>query len=172
MLHDPTSLLTSGLTFGGIGILLLAAAHDLIARSVPDWMSILLAAIGLGERLIDGRVVAGLCAALIVFAIAALCWRRGWLGGGDVKLLGAATLMLSPALAPLFLLAVTIAGGLLALIYLALHRMVPAAVPSTPLGHGAGLLARALRAERWRINRGAPLPYVCAIAAGFTFVSI
>jgi hypothetical protein len=27
-----------------------------------------------------------------------------------------------------------------------------------------------LRAERWRISRGGPLPYACAIAFGFLFV--
>jgi prepilin peptidase CpaA len=32
------------------------------------------------------------------------------------------------------------------------------------------LLARALRVERWRIHRGGPLPYACAIAAGGLFI--
>jgi prepilin peptidase CpaA len=32
------------------------------------------------------------------------------------------------------------------------------------------LLARALRVEQWRIRRGGPLPYACAIAAGGLFI--
>ncbi len=40
----------------------------------------------------NATVIDLLLAAGAVFVLSALCWRRGWMGGGDVKLLGAAAL--------------------------------------------------------------------------------
>ena len=46
--------------------------------------------------------VAALSAAGIVFGVALVCWLRGWMGGGDVKLLGACALLVPPvAVSPL-----------------------------------------------------------------------
>ena len=52
----------------------------------------LLAAIGVLLRVGDGSFVNGIIAAALVFAICTACWLRGWMGGGDVKLLAAAAL--------------------------------------------------------------------------------
>ncbi len=91
------------------------------------------------------------------------------MGGGDVKLLAAAALLLPPRLVPGYVLAVALAGGVLGLLYLGLgallRRRAPRATPRRP----ATLLRRALRAEAWRIRRRGPLPYGCAIAAGALF---
>jgi prepilin peptidase CpaA len=84
------------------------------------------------------------------------------MGGGDVKLLGAAALLVPPATVPHMLALVAFAGGILALIYL-----VGRAVAPRPAGRRPHMLPlRILRAECWRIRRGGPLPYACAIAAG------
>jgi prepilin peptidase CpaA len=97
------------------------------------------------------------------------------MGGGDVKLLGAATLAMPPSSVLTFVAAVAIAGGLLATVYLVARRLVHAPAPlvhaPAPLRPN-NLFDRAMRVERWRITRGGPLPYACAIAAGFLFVTV
>ena len=60
---------------------------------------------------IDGHLVAGLSLGLAVFAASTLCWKRGWMGGGDVKLLSAAAIFVPPLHVGDMLVAVTLAGG-------------------------------------------------------------
>lgn len=160
------SLLSHGLTLASVAILLAAAMHDVIARTVPNWMAITLAVLGIASRILHGSILIGFGAAFAVFMLAAICWRRGWLGGGDVKLLGAAALVVPPGDVPGFISAVALAGAVLALIYLIAKRVTAAPAPRRP----DRLAARALRVERWRIHRGGPLPYAFAIAAGFLFI--
>ena len=82
ILHSWPSAITVTMTLASGAVLLLAACHDLVSRTVPNWMPSLIAGFGLvaafaGDRLL---ISAGLGAA--VFIAAALCWRRGWLGAG------------------------------------------------------------------------------------------
>jgi prepilin peptidase CpaA len=56
--------------------------------------------------------------AIAVFIIGAVCFSRGYLGGGDVKLLTAATLWAGPARTPALLALTVILGGALALFLL------------------------------------------------------
>jgi prepilin peptidase CpaA len=149
------------------GALLLGAAlHDLACRTIPNWIPAALALDGLALRVLSGQVLGGIASALVVFACAALLWRRGLMGGGDVKLLGAAALVVPSGAALAFVLAVALAGGGLALTYLALRRLVRAPRAGRP----AGVLARIVRVERRRIRQCRSLPYGCAIAAGAFFV--
>lgn len=157
-----STLLASGLVLAGVTTLLLAAAHDVVARTVPNRLAAILAVIGVGLRGLAGGLGAALLIGAVVFCIAALCWRRGWMGGGDVKLLAATAILVPPALTFSFIAAVAMSGGLLALLYLLARRHV--APPAAQRPHN--LLARVLRVERWRVRRGGPLPYACAIAAG------
>jgi prepilin peptidase CpaA len=171
--YDWPSLLTTALTLISAAVLLLASLHDIIARTVPNWTAVTLALLGLAQRAVAGSIPGGLLAGLLVFALAAFCWRRGWLGGGDVKLLGAASLIVSPGHVPAFICAVALAGGILALVYVIANRIIAARTPQS-LVHTQfptpGIFGRALRIERWRIRRGGPLPYACAIAVGFVVV--
>ena len=91
-----------------------------------------------------------------------LLWLRGYMGGGDVKLIPAVSLIMPPSSVPHYVLSVALAGGVLALIYLVLSRVMsrPASGPRN------GLLARIVKAETWRMHRRGPLPYAVAIAAG------
>jgi prepilin peptidase CpaA len=152
--------------FGSVALLLLAGMHDIVARTVPNWLAAVLALLGIGLRAVGGTLVGGLCAGLIIFVLAAICWRRGWMGGGDVKLLAASAIVVPPPLVLTFITAVAFFGGGLAVIYLIAHRLVPPPRTARP----RSLLARVLRVERWRIHRGGPLPYACAIAAGGLFI--
>ena len=166
MQYQWTSLLSSSLILASVAVLLAASLHDIIARTVPNWMAVALALLGLGLRVAHGNVLTGILAGVIVFVAAAIAWRRGYMGGGDVKLLGAAALVVPPAGVINFVVAVSLTGAVLALFYLAARRLVPA---THAANRPRSLLARALRAECWRIRRGGPLPYACAIAAGGLF---
>jgi len=145
-----------------VGLLVVAATHDLAARTIPNALPAFLAGGGFLLHLAAGDLPAALVVATLVFVTAVLCWFRGWLGGGDVKLLAAAAMVVPVVALPAFILDVGLAGGLLALLYLLARRLVPAASVATPVS----LAARVWRAECWRIRRGGPLPYGVAIAAG------
>jgi len=152
------------------GFLLLAALHDIAARTVPNWVAVAVALGGLAARLVDGHLLPSLAAAAAAFVVTAFCWRRGWLGGADVKLIAAATLAVPNGQIGLFIVAMSFSGSILAILYLVGGRIARAAGRDARLPRPTNLLARAARAELWRLRRGGPLPYACAIAAGFTFV--
>ena len=166
-----TTIVSHVLLGGSAILLLLAAAHDVATRTVPNWISAVLLAAGLGLRLAGGGLMLGLLAAAIVFVAAVFCWRRGWMGGADVKLLAAASLVVPPGLVLSLLLAVSLAGGILLIVSYALHvgvRRLP--VSGSASSRSDGLLARIRRVERRRIRRLESLPYASAIAAGALFV--
>lgn len=154
---------------GLAAVLLLAASlRDIASRNVPDWIAIALALLGLVARAQESQLLAGTGAGLAVFVAAALCWRRGLLGGADVKLLGAAATVVPPGAVTTFIVAMSLAGATHALIYLTLR----CALPAPRFVPGKNLIVRTIRAERWRIVHGGSLPYVCAITAGFLFVTL
>jgi prepilin peptidase CpaA len=167
-LSTVSAYLQVSLLLASIAIVLAAALHDMAARTVPNWMAAALAVFGLMVQATSGHLIAGVVAGLIVFIAAAFCWRRGWMGGGDVKLLGAVAIVVPVGHVIQFVVAVTLTGATLAVIYLIARRVVPAPAARRP----AWLIARAVRAECWRINRGGPLPYALAIAAGFLIVTL
>ncbi len=138
----------------------------MIARTIPNGWCGAIALLGLAARALDGTLPFGLIAAAAVFALMAVFWRLGFIGGGDVKLLAACALAIPPRLVPALLIDTVMVGALLGLIYLAARDRLPRPRPA----HPASLLARALRAERWRLSRGGPLPYAVAIAAGMAIV--
>jgi prepilin peptidase CpaA len=147
-------------------VLIVAALHDLAFRTVPNWMPLVVAVAAALARAGQGDLAASAGVAAIVLAATAGCWQRGWLGGGDVKLMAASSMLVPPALAMTLLLNVALAGGALALVYLGLGLMVrrPRALGSKLAR--PGLLRRIWRAECYRIHRRGPLPYASAIAAG------
>ncbi len=150
----------------GAGFLAYAAARDIAVRSVPNWVPGVVAGLGLLAQALGGTLPLGLGVAFLVFFGAALMWRRGWMGGADVKLYGAAALLVPPGQVVPMLCAIAIAGGLIGLPYLAFRRRLRGPPGQRP----TGLLARALRAERRRLGRGGPVPYAVAIACGALFV--
>ena len=150
-----------------IGLLALAAWSDLATRTIPDWISAVLALLGLGLRAANGpvAVAASLGIAGVLFFLLAALYARGGIGGGDVKLIAALALGLAPMGATRMLFGIACAGGVLAILYLAL-RVLPAPQPAAP---GAGVLHRIVVAERWRGRRRGSLPYAVAIAFGGTW---
>src|ERR1700722_12518600 len=134
MLHGWNASICWFLTGAAAVILLSAALHDLLARTVPDWMPITLVAIGLAESVLAGRLIVSLLTGALVFIVSGLCWKRGWLGGGDVKLLGAAAIVVPPIAVAPFIIAIAIAGGALSLIYLAGAKLIPVGAPHRSTG--------------------------------------
>jgi prepilin peptidase CpaA len=127
-----------------------AAVTDLTSRRVPNRLTLALALVGLvriGVAAWEGGGALGsafdLAAALAVFAVAALGFQLGLLGGGDVKLLAAGALWLGAAALGSYLVATVLAGGLLAIGFLLWHLVAGR--------RGAGKTS---------------LPYAVAIAAG------
>lgn len=166
MTHELLPAIGTALAGVSIALFLCAALHDVVARTVPNGLALTLAITGLAARLIDANLMLGVAMGVIVFVLAALCWRRGWMGGGDVKLLGAGAIAVPPTHVVSFITVMAIAGGILALVYL-VGRSLPAWHPGRRPG---SLPARIARVECWRLRRGGPLPYACAIAAGGLFV--
>jgi prepilin peptidase CpaA len=146
----------------GVGLLLGAALHDLAIRTIPNWISVSLLVIGIVLRFYSGDLLFSLAIAMAILTVLVLLWLRGFLGGGDVKLIPTVSLVLAPANVPAFILSVAIAGGVLSVFYLTAHYAMPRPRP----GPRYGLLARVLKAEAWRMHRRGPLPYGVAIAAG------
>jgi prepilin peptidase CpaA len=140
-----------------------AAWHDITLRRIPDEAVIAVAGIGAGLRAAEGALplALSLLVALLVLLLLLLPFAKGWLGGGDVKLLAALAIAVPPAATTQMLGATALAGGLLAFAYLALRRL-----PPSRLGRGRSLAGRVLAIERARIRRGGPLPYGVAIAIG------
>ena len=147
-------------------ILLGAVLNDIAFRTVPNWMSATLLTLGIGIRMQDGGLAPGLLACVLILLGAGFCWRRGWLGGGDVKLLAACGVLAPPGLSGAMLLDVALAGGVLALLYLAFGQMLGAPGVDGPPGR----LRAILWAEHQRIHGRSPMPYASAIAAGALLV--
>ncbi len=168
---SPLPVIADTAVIVGLAMLVVAALHDVMARTVPNGVALIIAAAGLVAQISQslmgaGHLLVALPVAFSVFIAAGLLWRRGLMGGADVKLFAASSLLMPPMLVPSMLVSITIAGGLLALVYLLARRRLPRPEPGRP----PGLFARVVRLERWRLRRGGPLPYAVAIASGVVFV--
>jgi prepilin peptidase CpaA len=141
-----------------------ASLNDIAVRTIPDLASLGLVIIGTAARVADHDLLPALAVSSSVLVLGTLCWRLGWLGGGDVKLLTACAWLVPPSLVPQLVLVTAIAGGVLACLYLALSCVARALCRPTPAAHPQSLVGRIGRTEWWRIRRRAALPYGCAIA--------
>jgi prepilin peptidase CpaA len=150
-----------------MGLLLFAAWCDIATRLIPDSVSIGLAAVGLAMRLQSGLTgaVVSICVALLLFILLALAYARGMLGGGDVKLAAAVAVGLPPDSIIRFIVVTSLAGGVVALLYLML-RFGVGRLPPRASRRGASLLRRVRSAEHWRIARRGSIPYGVAISSG------
>jgi prepilin peptidase CpaA len=88
--------------------------------------------------------------ALGVFVVLALAFRAGMMGGGDVKLAAAVSLWFSPATTLKFLVIMSIIGGVLTLVVVALHRLRSRdGRPKIPYGVAIALGGFAILAQRF-----------------------
>ncbi|GAA0581851.1 hypothetical protein GCM10009416_20390 [Craurococcus roseus] len=155
---------------GASALLLFAAWCDLATRTIPDGLSVGIAALGLLARSTEGpaSVAASLLvAAVLYYAVFVPLHAFSALGGGDAKLLTASAIGLAPLATFDLLVSTVMAGGALSLLYLSL-RLLPRPLPLPPQPH-AWRASRILSLERRRFNRRGPLPYAVAIAVGGIF---
>ncbi len=147
-------------------LLLYVAMIDIATRTIRNEICLILALLGIASQFAGRTHVAeSLIAATILFLLLLVVYRRGGIGGGDVKLLVALAIGL-PLTGVIQLLTVTtLAGGVLALAHL-MMRLLPYPKPAPA---GSSLLRRVCAVERWRNLRRAPLPYGAAIACGGIF---
>jgi len=79
-------------------LLFVAAWRDVVSRTIPDGVGLLLLAIGGLSRLFEGpsALATSAGAALLLFVLLMVVYSRGLIGGGDVKLMTAFAIGLSP----------------------------------------------------------------------------
>ena len=139
-----------------------AAASDLLTMTIPNRVSLVLVArfavaaivVGLPTRTVALHIASGAMALLIGFVMFA----RGWLGGGDAKLLASASLWLGFENLPQYGLLVSLAGGVLALSILLYRAWLPPLFIPGP--------AWALRLH----DRNVGIPYGIALAAAALWI--
>jgi prepilin peptidase CpaA len=152
------------ITASQILLLFVGAATDIAARIIPNKICALLAILAVACLPLSdpSQLMVSVATTTLLFTILFGLHARGYLGGGDVKLLSAVTIGL-PLSSLLQLLAVmSLAGGVIALLHLVLRQLPQPTLP--PIG--SSFLRRIYAIERWRNLRRAPLPYGVAIAAG------
>lgn len=154
----------------GLALLAAGAATDVRTRLIPNKLAIGVAALGLGYGLLARPATMGtsLLAALAVFFALAIPAYHKIIGGGDLKLIAAATFLVPPGEAGELLLEIVLAGGVLSCLYLA-ARAALANSASRPAAAKALAPAKGLDAflemERARIAAGST-PYALAILGG------
>ena len=132
--------------------LALAAGFDLARFTIPDIFAPAILVTGVAHALVTGASLAPhLAAPVLTLAAGLVVFRVGFMGGGDVKLLVGVAGWSGLAGLGSVMLAISVAGGLLAVV-VALARCAAKIVPPP----------QTLRV----LQGGAPLPYAVAIAAG------
>ncbi len=145
-------------------LMLLAALEDLRRLVIPNVLTLSLCILWplyvLGTpTLFD--ILGSLACALLVFLVGALLFSRGFMGGGDVKLLAVAVLWAGPGKAVPLLLVTGVLGGMLALFLLIPPGAHLATLARAKLGPGDASIKNDL---------ATPVPYGIAIAAAAMIV--
>lgn len=97
-----------------------AAFTDFRWRTIHNRIVLLVVLAGIVVRWGDGvpALLGSLAVAGVIFAAMLLLFHFGMVGGGDVKLLAAASLLSAPADVPSQLVLIALAGGVMAMVFL------------------------------------------------------
>ena len=112
----------------GIGLFAVAAYGDVRTRRIPNELALGVGALGLLRMMLAGDASAPLYtlgAAAAVFAVAFLLFRFDLVGGGDVKLLTAAALLVGHHDLLGFLFLMSLCGALISLAMLTADKLGP-----------------------------------------------
>jgi len=133
-----------------------AASSDLFTMTISNRIALILVAGFFGMAFVAGMspndVLSHVGAAFSVLAVTFAFFARGWIGGGDAKLMAVASLWLGFSHLAAFFVQVAILGGVLAVAILAYRQLVPIGALPGP--------AWALRLH----EKGRGIPYGVAIA--------
>ena len=153
-------LADAGLLMMALAVLA-SALFDLRTYEIPDTITvvIIIAAVLLGVATPDFDWASHAAAGGIFFAFGLLAFARGWLGGGDVKVMTGCACWATLGNLVEQVVLIAIAGGVLALVLILLRRSLALAGVT---GDNAPRLVRV----------GAHLPYAVAIAGGMTVWSL
>ena len=106
-----------------------AGAMDFFTMTIPNRVSVALVIAFFGAALLAGMpwmtLLGHVGACLLVLVVSIFMFARGWLGGGDAKLLAAASLWFGFELLIDYTLLVSILGGVLAAFILFYRQAVP-----------------------------------------------
>jgi prepilin peptidase CpaA len=108
-------------------LLVVAAIGDIRTRIIPNWLNAAIALLAIPYWLalgLDGHAMLiqiGLCFAIL--ALFFLCFAIGMMGGGDVKLLAALALWMPLGKMATLLIWMALAGGVLTLAMMLIHRL-------------------------------------------------
>lgn len=120
-------MITAALCLAFPVLLLIAAWRDLASMLIPNWVSIALACAffpaAVSAGLSGGEIGVHLAAGAIALLVCAFLFYMNIFGGGDAKVIAAASLWLGMSGADEFVFAMAVAGGGLALTLIALRRM-------------------------------------------------
>jgi prepilin peptidase CpaA len=139
-------------------LLTLAALEDLWRLEIDDWLCAAIAACAFLAVAMNGpagEIWQNLLLFALMLGFGTLLFVRGWMGGGDVKLLAACSLWFDLDQGWKMLVAVAIAGGLVTLLVMLL-RALP--WPSS------------LRNQLAVLRRNDGIPYGVAIGAGVALI--
>ena len=144
------------------GLMIAAAACDIMTLTIPNKLSLLLIALFIPAAFVTQlsatQIGSHALIALIVLGFGLSAFALGWMGGGDGKFLAATALWFGPTDVLSFLLSASIAGGIIALALLSFRRV--------PLPH---VLARHSWIHKlWSADTG--IPYALAFCAGALFI--
>jgi prepilin peptidase CpaA len=134
-------------------LLIAAAIQDMRSLRISNLLVVAVLAVAIARAFIvsDQTWWEHLASFAITLAAGTLLFSRGWMGGGDAKLLAAASAWFGLAQLAWYIAAVAMLGGVLTLILLPLRRLRPASEAD----------------GGWRgLKRGRSIPYGVAIAAG------
>jgi prepilin peptidase CpaA len=135
--------------------LLAAAVGDWRTRTIPNWLNAGIALLAIPWWWANGLplwpgVAVQLGIALGVLIVFFLAFQMGQMGGGDVKMLVALALWLSPVALIKLIMIMAVAGGVLTIAMLIPHRMLKSAGnPEIPYGIAIAFAAFWLIGERF-----------------------
>jgi prepilin peptidase CpaA len=157
---------------GLLAILLVTAAlWDVLRRRIPNLVSAAILLTGLAVAFIHqgwGAALSGLAAIFLTIALCWVPWTKGLIGGGDVKLAGAAAAAVGLRWLAEYLLATALLGAVVAVVcYFLSKRMVRREIMTNLKLVSAGVMPEPpLRGGNGRVS----VPYGVACAAGALLV--
>ena len=164
---SPAAVLLEG---AGLLGLVMASFTDLRSRIIPNPLVLGVIVAGGAARIVTDGALSwiSLGVALAIFVPLALLAHRDMIGGGDAKMIAAATFLVEPVHVPQLLAAIVLSGGVLAAGWWLARKVRPLASGHKPVAAGSGADASAPASSTGSTPSAdhEQLPYAVAILAG------